>query len=177
MRTLFCPLVLLLLLGSGCSKSPPSCSALPIARLTPTTSAAPLPQPPLRGILRYLADHDIAPAGEATVFVLSHWLMYDRVDNEGAVRKRVFEGAPFTVDKAHMFLAVGPVNQWWKHPPPPRDDLLLHSRGKEGAEEVTLLPGGQDWTVGFSMKAGDEPLRRRLTDLLVRWAEEYRAAR
>lgn len=168
----------LLLMGAGCAHhQQPQIRPAVISTTAPTTCPVALAQPPLRLALEYLAVKGIEDAGEAPVFMLSHWLMQDKGQREDDPDRRKFEGAPFHCGDAVVFLAVGPVHDWLKKPKPPGRDLLVPwPPDQEGKiPGVTVMLAGQDWNLGYSIKKGNPELEKRLTDSLVEFAKAYRA--
>lgn len=159
-------MVCVLLIGlAGCASRPRAIGERPAEELL---------QPPLRALLNELAGQGFEGAGGATVFVLSHWALYDRHDT-GEVNRRRFEGAPFEHEGARVFVTIGPIHQYWKKPPLPAEDRIIPSPADESGRPAgaTIQLAGQDWTIGFAMKDGTADLQERLSAILLDWGRRY----
>ncbi len=153
-----------LLLAAGCTHRPAIRSTTQMSPATMPSAA--IPQPPLRQILRDLSARGATDARDATVFVLSHWVL-----DKGTApdQKRIFEGAPFSYQGAKVFLSVGPIDVLKKPVAPPARDLIVRTQEKD-SRGISIVLAGQRWQAGFTIKGADESqfeqLARQLLDSL-----------
>jgi len=112
-------------------------------------------QPRLRELLNFLANHGVEEAGDATVFELSHWLMYARSEWDEEPRKPRYEGAMLSYDGVRVIFAVSPL----KHSLDNGEALTIvpsAEKGKTEARGATVIPARPSLVRGF-LDAGAKP--------------------